>query len=182
MKHIELINTYFTIARENDTPEKKYISHLMDTLYKYGAKCEGGHIVEIGVETLISSWAWLKSNPSKITLCDITFNRCKHILPTYINIANDNNIPIILEEKSSLDLQVTDVDLLFIDGKHTYKHVTQELKLLCKEVNGYIIIHDTTKFKGVNNAVMEFLTNNSDFTMIEHIEEFPGLKVLKRVV
>jgi hypothetical protein len=182
MKQIELINEYFDQCKLHTTPESRYIHHLMDILYQYGKKCEGGHIVEIGVETMISSWAWLKSNPSKITLCDISFDRAKPKLKDYQEICNANKIELILEEKSSHKMRISNVDLLFIDGLHTYAHVLKELNLFEGDVKQYIIMHDIIKFPGVNSAMNDFLSLNENWTIDLVIEEFPGLSVLKRVV
>ena len=83
MKNLKLINEHFNQCKLHTTPESRYIHHLMDTLYDYGKQFKGGHIVEIGVETMISSWAWLKSNPSKITLCDVSFKKAQPKLTEY---------------------------------------------------------------------------------------------------
>ena len=181
MKNLKLINKHFNQCKLHTTPESRYIHHLMDTLYDYGKQFKGGHIVEIGVETMISSWAWLKSNPSKITLCDVSFKQAQPKMAEYKQLCHDNNIELVLEKKSSHDLIIADADLLFIDGLHEYKHVLTELNLFESKVKQYIILHDTVKFPRVNDAKNIFLSTNKNWIIDLHIDTFPGLTILKRI-
>src|SRR6056300_1058257 len=179
----EIDNNFNRVANKigNVDGPLKYIGHFMNDLYEYGKLCEGGHIVEIGVQGLLSSWAWLKSNPKKITLNDISFNPCREILPIYKSIAEENNIEVVVEEMNSHRMELADVDLLFIDGLHQRPHVRKELELFNEVVSKYIIVHDIMKFKGVKDATDDFLSTTDEWVLDKDIEIFPGLRILKRI-
>lgn len=162
--------------RSNDV---KWIKHYMDTLYKYGKKCKN-HIVELGVNKVLSSWAWAKSRPKKITLCDTElFNRGGVWLDSFNDLCSKEGIKIIQENKSSLDIKLENIDLLFIDSLHTCDHCTKELKLHSPYVKKYIIFHDTIlKGSDVRKAVMNFLEENNKWKIVEELTSNPGLIII----
>lgn len=90
-------------------------------------------------------------------------------------------------DTSSLDLQVPDVDLLFIDTLHTYKQVKAEL-MHAKAVQKWIVLHDTelNKLRGEMNgggiwqAVEEFLQENPRWKVGVHFRHNNGLTILTK--
>lgn len=159
-----------------------WIGKYMDTLYEYAQECNN-HIVEIGVNKVCSTWAWAMARPKKITLCDTELTAKGSIwLESFIELSEKEGIEIVLEEKSSLDMKVDNVDLLFIDGLHEYVHIKKELDLFGGNVKKYIIFHDPVLFKDdVNKAALEFLELNDNWVEEYRDNDNPGLLVIKRV-
>ena len=183
---INTIDEEFELVKElgkAKTPMYGVIGHYMDILYKYGKECNS--IAELGVQAVISSWAWAKSKPKKIILCDVEFSNLPR-LDSYINLCKQEKIEVIVEKKSSLDIIINNIDLLFIDSNHAYEHVLSELNLHSKHINKYIIMHDTNPediyaYKGPSKARNEFLLKNQEWVITEEIKDYPGLTILKRI-
>ena len=111
---------------------------------------------------------------------------------------------------NNLHLQFNDpVDLTFIDTWHVYGQLKRELQLFSKSTKKWIILHDTTIdsvygesirlgndvftesnntgipmeeiCKGLQQAIDEFLNNNSDWVLHKRFENNNGLTILARV-
>ncbi|MFN9110318.1 MAG: hypothetical protein ACK5XN_09640 [Bacteroidota bacterium] len=80
-------------------------------------------------------------------------------------------------------------DLLFIDTRHNYERLSQELRDWPEHVAKYIIMHDTQANGEVGDdgkdgmflAIREFLDQNPDWFIVEHWPNQWGLTVLSRV-
>jgi hypothetical protein len=110
-------------------------------------------------------------------------------------------------KEDTLDLTIPNVDLLFIDTLHTYFQLTNELNLHSKNVNKYIVLHDTTVYahfdeapyptnecsvmsnkikqgekRGIKNALDDFLLQGDGLNWCIHkvYENNNGLTILKR--
>ena len=89
---------------------------------------------------------------------------------------------------NTLEIEIEPTDLLFIDTLHTYDQLIKELELHGNKSKKFIIIHDTETFggnkkkKGLEHAYKEFLTNNENWSLLEHFANNNGLTVLKRVI
>lgn len=179
---MDRIDSFFQAIKDlkRRGPSAKYVAPFMDIFYEYGLKCNG-HIVELGVEYVNSAWAWLKVKPKKITLCDIYLNLARHRLETYKELCKENGVELVLENKSSLDITIKDVDLLFIDSNHSYHHVSKELELHSEAVNKFILLHDHIKFPDVKKATDDFLKMNNKWKVHKTLDEWPGLNILERV-
>lgn len=148
-----------------------------DTYKKYASMVDT--IVEFGVYTGLSTTAFLAGNPKKLRSYDITdFNLS--ILPELYNYANSKNIDFQFIIGNSLEVEIDNTDLLFIDTVHKRRHTEAELQRHSKNVNKYIIFHDTTAWPGVFEAVVNFLINNHDWFIIEHCNKNSGMIVLKK--
>lgn len=82
-------------------------------------------------------------------------------------------------------------DILFIDTYHRYESLKKELELHADKAKKYIILHDTVAFtpngeggdtKGLLPAVEEFLAANPHWVTDQHISDWPGLYIMKRVM
>ena len=102
----------------------------------------------------------------------------------------------------TLKIQIENTDLLFIDTLHTYNQLIGELTLHSKNVNKWIILHDTTLFGdrdeyiyehasdliknveknkiGINKAVDDFLSDNQNWIVKEVYTNCNGLTILER--
>jgi hypothetical protein len=175
------------------------INEHLPTLLKYAEECE--HITEMGVRTCNSSWALLYSNPQKMISYDKGQNES---INTFINIANESSMNFEFRLNDVLTIEIENTDLLFIDTWHTYNQLSLELELHSKNVNKYIILHDTVTYglideqlydnlsvvvrsipktkEGLMNAVNDFLMSENGFmwTIFEEYKNNNGLLVLKR--
>jgi len=175
------------------------INEHLPTLLKYAEECE--HITEMGVRTCNSSWALLYSNPKKMISYDKVQNES---INTLINIANEYLMNFEFKLNDVLTIEIEKTDLLFIDTWHTYNQLSLELELHSKNVNKYIILHDTVTYglideqlydnssvivrnkpktkEGLMNAINDFLTseNGSTWEIFEEYKNNNGLLILKR--
>lgn len=201
----ELTNLY---EHYRTVPSDIY-EHL--TVLKQLAK-ECGSVVEIGKRSVGSTWALLnglaESSEAERTYLEIeVFPPVLEKLYLSKKLAYENNISFQFIEGNDLHLDLKDrADLLFIDGTHTYCHVTYELEKFAPKINKYIVMHDTnlpwgyqndieyqgdyseypeaidrTK-KGLSAAVNDFLAKNPGWILAERRFNNHGLTVLKRVV
>ena len=166
----------------------QWIAHYMPTLYEYSKKCDS--VVEIGVNQVCSTWAFLLANPKDGVLSvDIDLQRRgymeRHNLTENIwlqwaqHLSEKENVPFSAVESDSLEVELPEHDLLFIDSEHTYGQLKAELSLHGASAKKYIILHDTTLFPELNKAVQEFMAVNKNFEIEKVFSDTPGLTILR---
>lgn len=194
------------VARNNKILEEKYsnrlekiyniclghecdINGLFPTLRKYAQKCE--HITEFGVRGVFSTYAFLAARPRVMRSYDIETS-------ANINeageVSAENGIDFIFKAENVLETAIEETDLLFIDTLHVYRQLKQELALHADKVHKYILMHDTETWgeddeipieneepKGLKLAIVEFLDENPQWKVKEHIKESNGLTILERI-
>lgn len=121
------------------------INEHLPILYHYASQCET--IFETGVRGAVSSWALsyglLTNNKNEkyillndIELCDIS---------KLLDSAKNTELKIEYIWKNNLELNLKkNFDMLFIDTWHVYGQLKRELEKFSKNINKYIILHDTT--------------------------------------
>lgn len=165
------------------------INQHLPTLKRYAEECDT--IVEMGVRTIVSTWAFLLGNPKKLVSVDY-----KHPseynspdLPLVESIAKEKNIDFTFILSDSRTVEIPECDLLFIDTLHTYSQIKEELLVHHSKVKKYIIFHDTVTFRTVgeiNNevgiwpAIEEFLQEHSEWKINEIFENNNGLTIIKK--
>jgi hypothetical protein len=155
-------------------------------------------VVELGVWDCTSTWALLGGFPKKLRSYDIA-----HLKPGMPGIPEDardyvaeveaacvdSGVDFRFTQASSLDIELEEHDLLFIDTLHTYDQLTQELALHAGKVRKTIIMHDTSIFglvdqhgktPGLWNAVVDFLAAHPEWKLKRRIEDTYGLTILER--
>lgn len=174
------------------------INEHLPTIKKYATECET--VVEMGVSKAISSWALLASRPKKFTAYDLRTCSVKELEL----VAKSENIDykFLIADTGSMDLDIGETDLLFIDTWHIYEQLKRELELHANKVKKYIIMHDTTTFadigestnyknslgipmgqkekKGLWPAIEEFLEKNTQWYIKERFSNNNGLTVMAR--
>lgn len=148
-----------------------------DTYSRYASMVDT--IVEFGVYTGLSTTAFLYGKPKKMRSYDIT-SKFLSIMPELYHYSKNENIDFEFNIGNSLEVDIDNTDLLFIDTVHKKKHTAAELQRHFKNVNKYIIFHDTTAWPGVFEAAVEFLIKNNDWFIVEHCNKNSGLLVLKK--
>jgi len=175
------------------------INEHIDTLYKYSLECET--IIEMGVRWVSSTWAFLMSKPKKMISYDIV--RHENINEV-LELSKEYDINYNFIENDVLNIEIENVDLLFLDTLHTYNQLFNELTLHSEKVNKYIILHDTSTYgfidekiydhasniikaniktkEGLVNALNDFLftKNGEKWYILKEYKNNNGLTILKR--
>lgn len=184
-----MINENFIKAK--NTPSD--IHEHMDTLYNLAKECS--HITEMGVRNVVSTWAFMLRDPEKLVGIDIHTNDnvliAKEAYPKWEFIQADTT-----------KIEIEKTDLLFIDTLHIYSQLKKELDLHAKNVNKYIVLHDTTTYGHVDEptswqtpeimenykvenktglipAINEFLNDNPEWVIFKEYTNNNGLTILK---
>ena len=146
------------------------------------------HITEMGVRWVVSTYALLMGKPKKLISYDINPIDSNAIQEM---VKNDTNFEFKIA--NTLDLEIEETDLLFIDTLHNYNQLKGELKLHGNKARKYIAFHDTTSFEWIGEsyngkvdeiglwpAIEEFLEANSNWELHERFTNNNGLTILKR--
>lgn len=172
------------------------INEHLQTMYDYAQECS--HITEMGVRDVVSAWAWLEAKPKKVILYDIA-DPPKDRLEQANKYANDNAIELHFIKADVRKVEIEPTDLLFIDTAHYYDQLKIELQLHAPKTKKYIIMHDTeffqyegedgfgqkydangVRYRGMGQAITEFLDANSNWSLIKHYTHNWGMSILKR--
>jgi len=167
------------------------INEHLETLYNLGKECS--HITEMGVRWVVSTYAFMMGKPKKIISYDIEpVEKWGTEQKFLIDLAKENGIHFEFHIANTLDLEIEETDLLFIDTLHNYNQLKKELELHGNKSNKYIIFHDTTTFEwngesyegkkevGLWPAIDEFLKENEHWVIHERLTNNNGLTILKR--
>ena len=156
----------------------------MDVICQYSGRC--ARVVEFGVYDCTSTWALLAGHPVKLTSYDI-IRRVE--VDEVEAAARGSRTEFQFVLASSIDVEIDECDLLFIDSMHTYEHLQKELAMHAGKVSKYILMHDTTTFgyvdqipggRGLWPAVEDFLVAHPEWTIAERRTNCHGLTVLER--
>lgn len=169
------------------------INEHMKTLYKLAQECE--RITEFGTRHGVSTTAFLAAKPKIMHCYDI--DRKKEV-DELEAIAGDMGVEFFFHQQSTSDpeLLIDECNMLFVDTLHTYKQVVAELAESPKQVNKYLVFHDTELFgyrdeiiqddnpiakRGINAAISEFMERWApDWKIKAHYKNNCGLTVLER--
>ena len=156
------------------------IAEHMSTLRRYAEQCES--VTEFGTRYIVSTWAFVVAKPNYLTCIDIY--PPEYYGASKINLAEIcNNLGIHFEfvEGSTLEIEIENTDLLFIDTLHTYIQLSRELNRHHRDVNKWIIIHDTESCKDeMLPAIENFLADNKNWQLKEKYTNNNGLVILER--
>lgn len=161
------------------------INEHLPTLKKYAEMCD--HVTEMGVRTIVSTWALLAGKPKKLISIDINEIDCSNVKQ-----AAGRTTDFSFVRGNTLEMEIEDTDLLFIDTYHNYDQLKIELERHSGKARKYIILHDTTTFgevgesydgiqrRGLWPAVTEFLDSTTEWKIEEKFDNNNGLTVLSR--
>lgn len=134
-------------------------------------------VVELGVRDGQSTRAFLVTN-CKLRSYDLNLD------PRVVNlfqIAKAQGKDMSYQVGNSLEINIEPTDLLFIDTDHTYKQLSVELERHHSAVRRYIAMHDTTSAGlPLLTAIIEFLSNHSEWKVKKHYSNCNGLTILER--
>lgn len=152
-----------------------YIHEHLPTLYFITKMFDCKDVLEIGTGNGASTMAFAEAGARVNTLDILEKNDIKKILddvvPNQVNFITTN----------SQDYLPQSVDIIFIDGDHSYEAVKAELEKFHEYAKKFMILHDITNpaHEGVNRALEEFLDNNNQWDFYQWFN-CNGLAVLKR--
>jgi len=171
------------------------INEHLDTLARYAGEC--GHVTEMGVRTVVSTWAFLAAMPRKLVSIDINPAPIEYAMQ--LAAAAGIDMEFRLGDTGSDEFVIEETDLLFIDTWHVYEQLKREFDLHADKARKYIILHDTTTYgqegegytydcvarparrrKGLWPAIEEFLIQDRGWMLWEKFAHNNGLTVLKR--
>lgn len=191
-----------TIREQYDkhSKTKSDINEHLPTLFEYAQK--NNHITEFGTRWGASTWAFLNAKPKTLISYDI--QRTKYVDNIEL-CASKENINYHFYEADTLDIDIAQTDLLFIDTFHSYVQLISELKLHHNKVNRYIIAHDTNTYgqkdmpyvgpisvkieslnkqynkkKGLMNAIRDFILEHSEWQIKKIFKNNHGLTILEK--
>ena len=154
-------------------------------------------ICEMGVRNAVSVYAFAAAKPEKLICVDI---KQQPGFTAFINACKNENINIVPIIADSRNIVLEKVDLLFIDTLHTYGQLITELNVHHKNVNKYIVLHDTVSYgyedestdygttnpssptgaKGLVPAVNDFLTQNKEWYIYKTYTNNNGITILAK--
>jgi hypothetical protein len=178
-----MINIEEIYQRLCNTPSD--INEHLPTLKRYAEECP--HITEMGVRHIVSTYALLMGKPKVMVSYDIMDCNWKPIAEA---VKEDTHFEFKMG--NTLEIEIEETDLLFIDTLHNYNQLSKELALHADKVRKYMIFHDTTSFefvgesytgrreKGIWPAIQEFLDGNKQWELKERFRNNNGLTILER--
>lgn len=136
---------------------------------------------ELGTHQGATAAAALLCKPRSVVLVDRSLELYKKSKKIFDDYATDHNIRLqILESDSTRKETVSNADVLLIDSKHTYGHITKELKLHHYSINKYIIAHDTASKPELHRALLEFCEKTDEWKILRYYTSNVGYTMLKR--
>ena len=183
--NVQLIEQQYQKAKSSPSD----INEHLDTLYQYAKQCN--HVTELGVRSVVATWAFLKGAPVYRGY-DMFEHPNMKIIPT---IHDDAKVIIA----DVLDVDIEPTDFLFIDTFHTYSQLKRELERHANKASKYIGFHDTFTYanvgeqpyegmggkgvdcgKGLAPAISEFRMNNPEWKVAYRTEKNNGLTILEK--
>lgn len=179
------------------------INEHLPTLRKYASECK--HVTEMGTRFAVSTFAFLIASPEKFVSIDLNYHFFKPFETEVLEFASECGVDFKFIEADVLKIDIENTDLLFIDTLHTYNQLSMELRRHEKNVNKWIILHDTITFgekdeefyrngdisdeisnkvvdkRGIYIALMDFLEENKKWKIKEHFINNNGLTILERI-
>jgi hypothetical protein len=163
------------------------ICQHLPTLRRYATGCDT--VVELGVRSIVSTWAFLLGKPKRLIGVDIaqpsSFKEHDQMgcdihavydeadrLGVIFNFILDDSVTAKIPES---------VDLIFFDTEHSFKRLDAELKAHGNKAQKYLIFHDTETFDTeLKPAIRDFLMGNHEWNVREVYTNNNGLTILER--
>lgn len=149
-----------------------------DTYARYASMVDS--VTEFGVYTGLSTTAFVSGKPRKVRSYDIT-NGYLTVLHEIEACAVELGVDFKFQIASSLNIEIEETDLLFIDTVHEKYYCLQELNLHHKKTKKFIVLHDITAWPGVLQAAEEFMSTHPEWVVYERDDVDSGLLVMSRV-
>lgn len=157
------------------------IQDNLSVLNYFAKQCR--HITEMGVRSMVSSWAFLEGLRPGGTLVGIDI-----VNPSQFGVSVDEVTKGCLSEGvtfkfvqgSTLELEIEPTDFLFIDTIHTKEQLSKELTLHAHKARRFLAFHDTVSCPELIDVINEFLEKNKDWLIVFQGTLSNGLVVLQK--
>lgn len=169
------------------------INEHLPTLKNYTEMCDT--VIEMGVRTVVSTWAFLSGKPKKLTSIDIVDpSRYGVDMNSVKKMAEEQGIEFNFLLEDTTKIEIEECDMLFIDTWHVYPQLKTELAIHGNKAKKFLVFHDTETFGtfgegwdkgkpdlgGLQPAIDEFLEDNSHWSVKEVFTNNNGLTILER--
>lgn len=101
------------------------------------------HVTEFGVRDVVSTYAFLESKAKIIKAYDINFS---HNMNDALRVSEKKGKDLTFIIANTLEVDIEETDLLFIDTLHTCEQVRGELDRHARKVRKYMAFHDVVTF------------------------------------
>lgn len=168
-------------AKCNDNSD---ICQHLPTLKKYASECDV--VVELGVRSVVSTWAFLAAKPKVLISVDLLHpsfykeydqNGCN--IESAAQLAKEQNTKFEFIEHDSITVKLPKCDLMFFDTLHTHEQLSLELMAHSNNVSKYLIFHDTETYKDELMPAINALLPYGKWEVAETFLNNNGLTVLK---
>lgn len=147
-------------------------------LLLYSLAARSNTLVELGVRQGLSSAAFIAARPDSLVSYDI------ELLPEAVALfeaGKAEGVNCELVQGSSFDIELPEVDSIFIDTDHTFACLSKELKLHGNKAQKYLAFHDTVSFASeLMPAIIAFMDMNPQWETFIECKHNNGLLVLTR--
>jgi hypothetical protein len=167
------------ISKENFSMSD--IAEHYDDLKAFAEQCDT--IVEFGVRSIYpgsSTSAFLDGVQRKLISVDIQTPLGKGVA---WEIAERRGVTWELRIRDSREVEIPEVDFIFIDSDHTREQVLAELNLHAASARKYIGFHDTAdpQFADYANAISEWMDEHPEWELELHNDFCHGLSIYRRI-
>lgn len=142
-------------------------------------------VVEFGLRTGMAATAMLDGTQTKVLSYDI--NDCEDAVRALSKLGGPK---FGFRKQSSLEADIPQCDMLFIDSQHDYATLSKELERHHGKVLKWIAMHDTWTFgykgmtpgdPGLIKAIDEFLMNHIEWKLQLELKNQNGFTLLEKV-
>jgi hypothetical protein len=177
MRNIEQLREDFINLRIRPTDWLGDSPNRFDTYAKYASMVDS--VTEFGVYTGLSTTAFVSGKPLKVRSYDITRGYLT-VLHEIEACAEQLGVDFQFQIASSLEVDIEETDLLFIDTVHEKDYCLKELNLHHSKAKKYIMLHDITAWPGVLQAAEEFMSTHPEWVIHERDDVGSGLLVISK--
>lgn len=177
MRTIEQLRDDFINLRIRPTDWLGDSPSRFDTYAKYASMVDS--VTEFGVYTGLSTTAFVSGKPKKVRSYDITSSYLT-VLHELEVCAGELGVDFRFEIASSLNIEIEETDLLFIDTVHEKEYCLKELNLHHLKAKKFIVLHDIIAWPGVLQAAEEFMSVHPEWTVYERDDVGCGLLAMSR--
>jgi hypothetical protein len=180
-KLTKLFNNFKKGSKEfRDESTKPHV----ETLSGYASQCK--IVTELGINTGCATLAFILSGCKKVYSYNVVISQNAIKVK---QAAEDDGFCFKLINKDNLKTKIKSTDLLYIDTDHWYGQIKAELSRHHKRVKKWIIMNNTETFglvnpfdgrPGMKAAIYEFLEENPEWKVQDHLIEGHGLTILER--
>jgi hypothetical protein len=156
------------------------VEHLQ-TLVDISKKCD--HITEMGVRGVVSTWAFAVGvkKGGKLVSIDIAQSPQEE-LDRVADFSKRRGIDFEFKLADTLQIDIDETDLLFIDTLHTGEQLEKELNLHAPKARKFIIFHDTESCKNELWPVIDkFLKDSKEWALKTVYTNNNGLTIIRRL-